>query len=134
MAINFIDVNVEISLPNIEQYVYDKLINDKATLTECNQTLRKFCDKYVPYLNGPMSQTNVVVDEDGVEYFAQYANRQYYLHDMDADLAGETNRTRTVHPLATSYWDRAMMLREGDNFAVALQQIFDKRAKEINNE
>ena len=130
--INLVDVNVEVNLPGIEKLIYDKLINDDKTMLTCHKALKDFCDKYVPYDTGVMSTDAVTIMPDGVEYKTRYANRQYYLHDMSADLAGETNRTRHPHELATSYWDKAMMMIEGDAFIATLQKIFNERAREIS--
>lgn len=125
-------INVSLDLPNIEKYVYDQLIQNEKVRLACSKKLWEFCDPFVPYLSGAMSRVDIDITPDYVEYYARYAVRQYYLHDMDADLAGTTNRTRHPHKLATSYWDKAMMQIKGDEFVAALQKIFDERARELN--
>lgn len=109
-----------------------KIINSDATMLELHNVLAKFCDPFVPYLNGPLSLSGMTnITASGVEYITPYAVKQYYLHDMNDDLAGTTNRTRTVHPLASSYWDKTMMQMKGLDFIAQIQVILLRRLSEI---
>ena len=42
-------------------------VNNPTTMIAIHNTLAKKCDPYVPFLNGPLSQTNIVSAE-GVRY------------------------------------------------------------------
>lgn len=121
-------MKVEIDDEAIERKL-DVLLDDKTNL-EIQNTLARFCNDYVPFLEGPLSQT-IEVAPDGVTYTQPYAHYQYYLHDMNADLAGTTNRTRVYHPKATSFWDKAMMMEKGEVFMEEVKRILIRRANEL---
>ena len=116
-------VKVELNSEAIERKL-DALLDDRTNL-EIQNTLARFCNDYVPMLEGPLSQT-IDVQPDGVTY-----TQPYYLHDMNEDLAGTTNRTRVYHPKATSFWDRAMMMEKGDVFIEEVKRILERRAREL---
>ena len=121
-------VDIDINQELIESKIAHLL--DEKTMLEVNNTLARFCNDYVPMLEGPLSQT-IQVTSDCVTYIQPYSHYQYYLHDMHADLAGLTNRTRIHHPKASSYWDKAMMLEKGDAFKEEIRRIIARRAREI---
>ena len=102
---------------------------DDATMLELHQLLARYCEPYVPFLEGLLSQT-VSITPRYVQYHQPYAHYQYYLHDMNEDLAGTTNRTRIRHPLATSFWDKAMMQQRGDDFIKQVEATIKRRAKD----
>ena len=94
-----VTVNVKGTL---DKAIQQKLaqVNNPSTMVAIHNTLAKKCDPYVPFLNGPLSQTNVVSAE-GVRYIQPYARYQYYGTDF--------NFTRDYHPLASAQWDKAML-------------------------
>lgn len=98
-----------------------------------NKRLDKLMSPYVPWKDGHLDRTDKRVTAEGIEYNSIYAHYQYYLHDMSADLAGITNRTRTKHKRPTSFWDKAFMMEQGDVLNANLQELIDKRIKELNN-
>jgi hypothetical protein len=87
-------------------------------------TLAKMCDPYVPFLNGPLSQTHVVSPK-GVRYIQPYARRQYYGDDF--------NHTTEYHPLASSRWDKAMLRDHGDEFNAEVKDIIDWRMMKVDS-
>lgn len=96
-------------------------INDIATPTTMlaiYNSLAKHCDPYVPFLNGPLSQTNVVTPE-GVHYIMPYARYQYF--------GTHFNHTKEYHPLASAMWDKAMLRDHGDEFEDEVRAILDWR-------
>ncbi len=110
----------------------DTLIKDGQTMLQIHNKFAQMCNEYVPFLEGPLSQS-VRVYPDYISYNTPYAHYQYVLHDMNEDLAGTTNRTRIYHPKATSYWDKAMMLEKGELFCKQVENILKARAKELND-
>lgn len=108
----------------------DNVLSD-STMLELHQLLARYCDPYVPFLEGVLSQT-ISITPQGVTYHSPYAHYQYVLHDMNEDLAGTTNRTRLRHPLATSYWDKAMIQQKGDSFIKEAKAIISRRLKQTN--
>lgn len=114
MASATIEFSIEYNDKVIQQKM-EKVFSDETFRLALHNRLAQRCDKYVPFLEGPLSQTVEIMPEY-VRYHTPYAHRQYYLHDMWADLNGETNRTRDYHPQATSFWDQAMFNLEGDAF------------------
>jgi hypothetical protein len=101
----------------------DTLTSDPATMLEINNLLAKKCDPYVPFLNGPLSQTHVVTPES-VRYIQPYARYQYY--------GLEFNHTLDYHPKATAFWDKAMLAEKGKEFNKEVKQILKRRLKELN--
>jgi hypothetical protein len=105
----------------------DTLVKDDVTMLEINNTFAKRCDPYVPFLEGPLSQSGLAqVTPQFVEYGnsnVPYAHYQY---------VGENfNHTLDYHPKATAYWDKAMMREQGDAFCKEVEEILTRRAKEI---
>lgn len=108
--------------------IYGKIVTDKTLRLQLQNILAQMCDPYVPFLEGALAGSGIAnITEDGVTYNTPYARYQYYLHDMSADLAGVTNRTREYHPLATSYWDRAMVLQKSDELAKRVEEAVKRR-------
>ena len=75
-------------------------------------------DKYVPYDEGFLAGTvvengrttnNVTTDE--IIYDQEYASYQYFGERKDGSHK-IVNRSRDMHPLATSYWDKHMWTAE----------------------
>lgn len=92
------------------------------TMLEIQNAFAKMCDPYVPFLEGPLSQT-IEVDPIGVKYTQPYAHYQY--------MGIGFNHTLDYHPLATAQWDKAMMREHGDEFTEQVKQILLRRAKEL---
>lgn len=108
---------------DIERYVVDSVedfIDDTLKLRVAAE-FERYCEPYVPFLHGPLSQTTNVTP-DYVEYLVPYAHYQY---------VGENfNHTTTFHPLATAYWDRVMLETQGDEFAEQVKAHIHNRAAE----
>lgn len=115
-------INVDVEV--FDNHILDKLdeIADEKTMLEIHNLLAKMCDPYVPFLNGPLSQTNEVTPES-VRYIQPYARYQYY--------GTEFNHTTDVHPLATAMWDKVMMSEHGDEFRIQVEEILRRRLREI---
>ena len=107
----------------LSQTLQDKLdtIVDRKTMLAIYNRLAQRCDPYVPFLNGPLSQT-AQVTADGVRYIQPYARYQYY--------GDHFNHTTDYHPLASARWDKAMMRDHGDEFIKDVQDILDWRLME----
>lgn len=116
----FITCDVSIS----DAFLEDKL-NELITpelMLEIHNLFAKMCDPYVPFLEGPLSQT-IEVTSDGVRYTQPYAHYQYY--------GTEFRHTLDYHPLASAMWDKAMMTDKGEEFTEQVRQILIRRAKEL---
>jgi hypothetical protein len=100
-----------------------KQVNNPTTMIAIHNTLAKRCDPYVPFLNGPLSQTNQVSAE-GVRYIQPYARYQYYGTDF--------NHTLDYHPLASAMWDKAMLRDHRDEFNREVEDIIRWRLKRAN--
>ena len=97
-------------------------LNNPTTMLAIHNTLAKRCDPYVPFLEGPLSQT-AVVSAKGVTYIQPYARRQYY---------GDTFRhTVEFHPLASARWDEAMRRDHGDEFNKEVEDILRWRLRKF---
>ena len=114
-----IKVNVN---PNSVQNKLSKLFNDDQTMLEIHNLLAKMCDPYVPFLNGPLSQT-VQVEPNCVRYIQPYARYQYFGVDF--------NHTLDFHPLASALWDQAMLRDHGEEFNQQVRAILARRAREL---
>ena len=93
-------------------------VNNPTTMLAIHNTLARYCDPYVPFLNGPLSQT-IVVTSEGVRYIQPYARYQYYGYGFD--------HTLDYHPLASSYWDKAMLRDKRVEFNHEVKDIIDWR-------
>ena len=96
-------------------------VNNPTTMLALHNILAKRCDPYVPFLEGPLSQTTVVSSK-GVTYVQPYARYQYYGEDF--------NFTRDKHPLASAKWDEAMMRDHGDEFNQEVKDTIKWRLKQ----
>lgn len=100
----------------------DRLCKDKKAMLEIHNLFAKMMDPYVPFLEGPLSQT-VEITPKSVKYTQPYAHYQYTGEDF--------NFTRDYHPLASAYWDKAMMAARGEEFTQMVKDILVRRAREI---
>lgn len=116
-----VDVEIDVNIDGISKYLED-IINDGETMLEINNLLAKECDPYVPFLEGPLSQTNIVTPE-GVTYIQPYARYQYY--------GTEFNHTLDYHPKASAEWDKAMMAERGEEFSHGVAEIIARRASQL---
>lgn len=99
-----------------------KLTKDDETMLEIHNLYAKMMDPYVPFLEGPLSQT-IEVTPQSVKYTQPYAHYQY---------VGEGfNHTLDYHPLASAYWDKAMMAARGEEFTKQVEAILIRRANEL---
>ena len=116
-----VKVHVEIG-----QALQQKLeqINTPSTMLAIHNTLYKRCDPYVPFLEGPLSQT-AVVSAEGVRYIQPYARRQYYGDDF--------NHTTEFHPLASARWDKAMLADHGQEFYDEVKEILKWRMMKVGS-
>ena len=99
-----------------------KLLKDERVMLEIHNEFARMCNPYVPFLEGPLSQT-IEVTPWWVKYTQPYAHYQY--------TGDGFNFTKDYHPLATAYWDKAMMRDHGEEFTATVNQILQRRAKEI---
>lgn len=97
-------------------------ILDTGTKLAIHNLLAKMCDPYVPFLEGPLSQT-VEVYPDKVKYIQPYARYQYY--------GTYFNHTLDYHPKATALWDKAMMRERGDEFREQVEAILRRRIRQV---
>ena len=129
-------------------------INNPTTMLAIHNTLAKMCDPYVPFLEGSLSQTAIVTSED-VRYIQPYARYQYYGQIYGPNIPIKENgeivgwfsppgqkkhptgrmmhHTTEYHPLASSFWDKAMMRDKGDEFNKEVEDILRWRLKKVGN-
>lgn len=105
----------------------DDLAKDPTTMLEIANLFAKMCDPYVPFLEGPLSQSGLAQVEPGVVTYGNdlvpYAHYQYVGVDF--------RHTLDYHPKATAYWDEAMLREKGDEFNAQVEAILTRRAKEL---
>jgi hypothetical protein len=99
----------------------EELIDDTVML-QIHNLFAKMCDPYVPFLEGPLSQT-IEVTPQGVKYTQPYAHYQY--HGVGF------NHTKDYHPLATAFWDKVMMQERGEEFIKQVEAILKARARKL---
>lgn len=100
-----------------------KEVNNATTMLAIHNTLAKMCDPYVPFLEGPLSQT-IEVSPQGVRYTQPYARYQYYGVNF--------NHTTEYHPLASAQWDKAMLQNKGDEFRREVEFIVRERLRKLH--
>jgi len=118
-------VKVSVDKNIISKQIQKKLaeIGNPTTMLTIHNTLAKRCDPYVPFLEGPLSQT-FQVSSEGVRYIQPYARYQYN--------GTEFNFTKDHHPLATAEWDKAMLRDHGAEFNQEVKEIIQRRLYEVN--
>lgn len=112
-------VTVDVKINNALQQKLAQ-INNSTTMLAIHNTLAKRCDPYVPFLEGPLSQT-VEITSQAVRYIQPYARYQYYGDNF--------NHTVEYHPLASARWDKAMLRDHGDEFNKEIEEILTWRLK-----
>lgn len=147
-------VDIEISKFNISG-LKNKLqeIPDDATRIAINNILARMCDPYVPFRNGPLSQSMDITPE-GVRYTQPYARYQYYGEVYgpnipimeDGIVVGwfsppgqkkhptgrRINYSTDYHPLASSKWDEAMLRDHREEFEEEVTETIAWRLKQLN--
>ena len=118
---NTIKVDVDINKLAIEQKV-SAVVHDVPTMYEIHNLLAKMCDPYVPFLNGPLSQS-VVILPDYIQYLQPYAHYQYEGTNF--------NHTLDFHPLASAKWDQAMLRDHREEFIQQVKEILVRRMGEL---
>ena len=122
---NFVDISIKINEKSLQDKV-EQLLDDK-TMLQIHNLLAKMCDPYVPFLEGPLSQSALAqVTPEYVQYGGSnvpYARYQYY--------GTYFNHTTDYHPKATALWDKVMMSEQGDSFVRQVTEILERRAKEL---
>lgn len=118
---SFFKINIDVNEEEIGAKI-DSLINDELTMLEIHNTLAKFCDPYVPFLEGPLSQT-VEISPNEIRYIQPYARYQYF--------GVMFNHTLDKHPQATALWDQVMLSERGEEFEEAVKDILRRRAHEL---
>lgn len=99
------------------------LQNDSEVRTRINQVIADKCDPYVPYQTGQLAN-NIEVNEDGIRYKQPYAKEQYY---------GNFEHNKTIHPLATSQWDKVMIQNHKDELNQEIKDIVNDRLRELKD-
>lgn len=127
-------VKVDFNISAIQKKV-DNLINEE-TMLAIHNTFAKMCDEYVPFLEGPLSQSGMA--QVSAE-FVRYGGSSYKLDNRPNGVPygryqyyGEGfNHTKDYHPKATAFWDKAMMREKGEQFTQQVKAILVRRAKEL---
>lgn len=115
---------IDVSAKLNDEAIREKLNNllDAEAGTEIHNLLATMCDPYVPFLEGPLSQT-IEVTPYFVRYTQPYAHYQYNGEGF--------NHTLEHHPLASAKWDEAMLRDKRDEFLAGVKEILVRRAKEL---
>ena len=127
-------------------------INNPTTMLAIHNNLARMCDPYVPMQEGNLAQQTVITPES-VTYTQPYARYQYYgeiygpnipIYE-DGIIIGWFSRpgvkkqptgrfmshSKEKHPLATSFWDKAMMRDHGDEFNREIEQLLRWRLMKV---
>lgn len=89
-------------------------------------TCYKHMDKYVPMDEGNLS-TIVDIQPKSITYEMPYARYQYKgMREDGTHIINEANRNRTLHPLATSYWDKKMVSAEMQDVVKEVQDYIGR--------
>lgn len=115
-----VKVKVDINDKAIDERL--SALMDNNTMLAIHNALARYCDPYVPFLEGPLSQT-IQVEPTGVTYNQPYARYQYY--------GTHFKHTTDFHPKATALWDQVMMSERGDEFKAEVEGILRWRLQEI---
>lgn len=100
----------------------NRVLTDDRVLLQAHNELARIIDPWVPFREGPLSQT-LNITKDGVTYLQPYAHYQYEGEDF--------NHTLDYHPLASAKWLDAAMAVKKDEYARIVQNIVDRRLREL---
>ena len=95
-------LSVKLEIPNVNG-TFNRIF-DKGTKTYANTRVHFYNSPYVPMRYGLLDQ-NVDINDQFVHYKQPYAKRMYEGVNL--------NFSKEKHPLATAYWDKAMMAAKG---------------------
>lgn len=109
-------VDVVVNIPNISGLSRRILSDDVKKYA--NTRLYAYCDPYVPFRDGVLSQ-NVNITKDYIHYKAPYAHRVWEGNGM--------HFSTDHHPLATSHWEQAAMAAKGDQLADDITAYIESR-------
>ena len=106
------------------QGALDRLL-DSQTMLQLHQYLAEKCDPYVPYKTGDLAKSGKEhVTSEAVTYTMDYAERQYFGVGIQHNLVH--------HPKATALWDEVMMQEQEEEFTKGVEDILNRRARELN--
>lgn len=121
---SIVKTEVHINSKRIQRKL-NQLCSDDATMYEIHNLFAKTIDPWTPFREGPLSQS-VRITPQYIQYIVPYAHYQY-----EGININEANRTRTIHPLATSHWDKVAMQTQRDSFVRQVQRILKRRARQL---
>ena len=93
------------------------------------ETCKKFMDPYVPYRGGDLADNAYIQDKSEIVYDQLYAKYQYK-GVRDDGTRRIYKRTRTIHPRASSYWDRKMWVIHKQQIEKMVEREIERVAKE----
>ena len=93
---------------------------DDATLTQMQEAFAEVIDPWTPFRSGKLHST-LDIDSSGVLYDVPYSREKYY---------GEVY-TKTVHPLATSHWDKVALQTEMETLENRVKAILEERVRAL---
>lgn len=123
-------------------------VNNPTTMLAIHNSLAKRCDPYVPMQTGKLAESGMAhITPEGVTYTTPYARYQYYGQIYGPNIPirenGEIigwwspphkrptgrymNHSTEMHPLATSFWDKAMLRDHGDEFLKEIKDVLSWR-------
>lgn len=120
-------VNFNFKVPIDDKFVkgmnerFETILDDNTKIA-VNNLLAKTIDPWVPFLEGPLSQTLKITPEY-IRYEVPYAHYQYYGDDF--------NHTTDYHPLATERWLDVAMQTQYEPFIRQARKIIERRAREL---
>lgn len=113
--------------PDSEIITRLKLNPDGYIQREFTKRCREYMDPFVPYDEGTLS-TIVDVGSSFIIYEMPYARYQYYGERSDGThKINEANRNRSMHPLASSYWDKKMVSAKMKDLEKEMQELVGGR-------
>ena len=142
--------------PKISKALQDRIsqLNDAGTMLAIHQNLAKRCDPYVPMDEGALSQTTIITPKE-VRYVQPYARYQYYGEiygpnipiKQDGIIVGwfsppgrkkhptgrQMHHSTEKHPLASSFWDKAMLRDHSEEFYKEIEEILKVRWRRIGS-
>lgn len=129
-------------------------VNNQTTMLAIHNTLARMCDPYVPMNSGTLAQSGAAhVTSEGVTYSTPYARYQYYGMIYGPNIPIKENgqivgwfsppgqkkhptgrymsHSTEKHPLASSFWDKAMLRDHGDEFEREVKDILSWRLAKV---
>lgn len=133
-------MSIEIKWNRSPQQILDRIF-DRETMIQIHTQLKLFCADYVPATEAEALTNSAIPTPDYLLYPGPYAHYQWegilFLDERGSSWAKKDHDKyptskklkygKEPHSLATSHWEKAMMVGKGDQFCKNIEYYLKKK-------